>query len=118
MFKLTSILIAIFVISTAAVGQKAAAQKVDPTKPVNDAFDRLIDGIKTADAAKVMSVYENSPRILFFNNNGSVTQGWDAMNTLREQSYATTKNVDIEVTALRIEMLGTRAADATSKWQQ
>src|SRR6476660_6206273 len=98
MFKLTIILISIFVISAAAFGQKAPAQKTDPTKPVHDAFDRLIDGIKTADAAKVMSVYDNSPRILFFNNNGSVTQGWDAMKTLREQSYAKTKNVNIDVT--------------------
>src|SRR5437763_16068259 len=102
MFKLTSILIAIFVISTAAVGQKAAAQKSDPTKPVHDAFDRLIDGIKTADAEKVMSVYENTPRILFFNNNGSVTQGWDSMKALREQSTAKTKNVSIDITGLRI----------------
>jgi ketosteroid isomerase-like protein len=116
--KLTSIFIAISILTAAAFGQKAAAQKVDPTKPVHDAFDRLIDGIKTADAAKVMSVYENSPRILFFNNNGSVTQGWDAMKTLREQSYAKTKDVNIDITGLRIEMLGPSAAFVTCKWQQ
>ena len=116
--KLSSILIVILTVSAAAFGQKAAAQKPDPTKPVHDAFDRLIDGIKTADAPKVMSVYENSPRILFFNNNGSVTQGWDAMKKLREESYAKTKNVDLEITGLRIEMLGPSAAYATCKWKQ
>ena len=116
--KLSSILIVILAVSAAAFGQKAAAQKPDPTKPVHDAFDRLIDGIKTADAVKVMSVYENSPRILFFNNNGSVTQGWDAMKKLREESYAKTKNVDLEITGLRIEMLGPSAAYATCKWKQ
>ena len=116
--KLSSILIVILAVSAAAFGQKAAAQKPDPTKPVHDAFDRLIDGIKTADAPKVMSVYENSPRILFFNNNGSVTQGWDAMKKLREESYAKTKNVDLDITGLRIEMLGPSAAYATCKWKQ
>ena len=71
--KLGIIGLVILAFSLTTFGQKAAAQKADPTKPVHDAFDRLVDGIKTADAAKVMSVYENSPRILFFNNNGSVT---------------------------------------------
>ena len=116
--KLISIFAIFLTISTSVFGQKAAAQKPDPTKPVHDAFDRLIDGIKTADAAKVMSVYENSPRILFFNNNGSVTQGWDAMKSMREESYGKTKNVNIDVTGLRIEMLGPTAAYATCKWKQ
>ena len=84
--NLGNLLIVLLVFSVAALGQKAAAQKPDPTKPVHDAFDRLVDGIKTADAEKVMSVYENSPRILFFNNNGTVTQGWDSMKTLRQES--------------------------------
>jgi ketosteroid isomerase-like protein len=108
----------VLVLSAAGYGQKSAAQKIDPTKPVHDAFDRLVDGIKTADAEKVMSVYENSPRILFFNNNGSVTQGWAAMKTLREESYAKTKNVDLNITGLRIEMLGPTAAYVTCKWKQ
>ena len=116
--KFISILFAILTISTSAFGQKAAAQKPDPTKGVHDAFDRLIEGIKTADAAKVMSVYENSPRILFYNNNGSVTQGWDAMKTLREESYAKAKNVNIDITGLRIELLGPTAAYVTCKWKQ
>jgi len=116
--KLGIIGLVILAFSLTTFGQKAAAQKADPKKPVHDAFDRLVDGIKTADAAKVMSVYENSPRILFFNNNGSVTQGWDAMKTLREEGYAKTKNVNIDVTGLRIEMLGPSAAYVTCKWKQ
>jgi ketosteroid isomerase-like protein len=117
-FKLTSILIAIFMISAAAFGQKAAAQKDDPTKPVRDAFDRLVEGIKTADAEKVMSVYEDTQRILFFNQNGSVTQGWDTMKKLRQESYAKAKNVTLDITGLRIEMLGPAAAYLTCKWKQ
>src|SRR5947208_1235772 len=116
--KLGIIGLVILAFSLTTFGQQAAAQKADPTKPVHDAFDRLIDGIKTAHAAKVMSVYENSPRILFFNQNGSVTQGWDTMKKLREDSYAKAKNVTIDITGLRIEMLGSSAAYLTCKWKQ
>ena len=105
--------------ATAAFGQKAAATaKADPTAAVRAAFDRLVDGIKQADAAKVMSVYENSPRIIFFNNNGSVTQGWDDMKRVRVESYAKTKNVTLDVTGVRVEMLGAAAAYVTCKWKQ
>src|SRR6476661_1964222 len=116
--KFFTIILRIIAGAASVFGQKAAAQKIDPAASVHEAFDRLIDGIKTADAAKVMGVYENSPRILFFNNNGSVTQGWDAMKTLREESYAKTKDVNIDITGLRIEMLGPTAAYATCKWKQ
>ena len=108
----------VFVTSVGSFGQKAAAARPDPTKPVRDAFDRLVEGIKQSDAEKVMSVYENSPRILFFNNNGSVTQGWDTMKTVRQEGYAKTKNVTLDVTGLRVEMLGPLAAYVTCKWKQ
>ena len=116
--KLISIFAVILTVSIVVLGQKAAAQKPDPTKPVHDAFDRLIDGIKQSDAEKVMSVYEDSTRILFFNNNGSVTQGWDTMKDLRQKSYAKAKNVTLDITGLRIEMLGPSAAYLTCKWKQ
>lgn len=108
----------ILMLAAAVAGQKAAVAKVDPTKAVQEAFDRLIEGIRQGDADKVMAVYENSPRILFFNNNGSVTQGWETMSALRHESYAKTKNVTIDVTGLRIEMLGPSAAYVTCKWKQ
>ena len=105
--------------ATAAFGQKAAASaKADPTAAVRATFDRLVEGIKQADAAKVMSVYENSPKILFFNNNGTVTQGWDEMKRVREEGYAKTKNVTLDVTGVRVEMLGPAAAYITCKWKQ
>jgi ketosteroid isomerase-like protein len=106
----------VLLISSAAFAQKKPA--ADPTKGVHDAFDRLIDGIKTADAEKTMSVYENSPRILFFNNNGTATQGWDEMKRQRTEAYAKLKNVTLDVTGLRIEMLGPSAAYVTCKWKQ
>jgi ketosteroid isomerase-like protein len=98
--------------------QKAAAAKADPTKDVKAAFDRLIEGIKQVDANKVMSVYDNSDRTLFFNNNGTATLGWETMKKNREAAYAKTKNVSLDVTGLRVEMLGPSAAYVTCKWKQ
>lgn len=108
------------IFSIAAFGQKAAAtpKKVDPAKSVREAFDTLIAGIREINAEKVMSVYEKSDRILFFNNNGTVTVGWDTMKSNRDSSYAKTANVNIEVTGVRVEMLGSRAAFLTCKWKQ
>jgi len=65
----------ILIVAFAAFGQKAAVGKVDPTKGVHEAFDRLIDGIKQVDVDKVMDSYEKSDRLLIFNNNGSATIG-------------------------------------------
>ena len=109
----------ILAVSFSAFGQKKTpAAKTDPAKDVRAAFDRLVDGIKTADAAKVMSVYNKSEDILFFNNNGSVTRGWETMKTNREASYKNVSNVSLEPTGVRIEMLGANSAYLTCKWKQ
>lgn len=118
MKNISCILFLIAAASISAFGQKSAAGTPDPTKEVQATFDRLIEGIKQADAAKVMSVYEKSDRILFFNNNGTATIGWDNMKANRESLYAKTKNVSLDITGLRIEMLGKTAAYATCKWKQ
>jgi ketosteroid isomerase-like protein len=110
--------LALIVLCGMSYGQKAAAGTNDPTKGVHDTIDRLVEGIKQLDVDKVMSTYEKSDRILFFNNNGSVTIGWDNMKANRESLYAKTKNVTLELTGLRIEMLGKTAAYATCKWKQ
>ena len=98
--------------------QKAVAAKPDPAKPVRDAFERLLEGIRQVDAAKVMDAYEKGPRTLFFNNNGSVTLGWDQMKSNRESSYAKTKDVSLEVKGVRVEMLGPAAAYVSCTWTQ
>jgi ketosteroid isomerase-like protein len=120
MKKFALILIALLAFATASQAQKAAAgaAKPDPTKPVRDAFERLLEGIRQVDAAKVMSVYENSERTLFFNNNGSVTLGWETMRENRESLYEKTKNVSLDVTGVRVEMLGPRSAYVSCKWKQ
>ena len=124
-------LISIFILISAAgvVAQKAAAAKPgaakaaaatkpDPAKDVRDAFDRLSEGIRQVDAEKVMSVYENNERTLFFNNNGSVTMGWAQMKSNRESSFAKTKNVTLETTGVRVELLGPSSAYVSFKWKQ
>ena len=65
-----------------------------------------------------MSIYKNSEDILFFNNNGSVTRGWEQMKTNREASYKNASNVNLETTGVRVEMLGANSAYLTCKWKQ
>lgn len=110
------ILITIF--SVAGFGQKSAAGSTDPAKGVRDTFDRLVEGIKQVDAAKVMSTYEKSDRLLVFNNNGSATIGWENVKSNVEASYAKVSNVTLDITGLRVELLGKTAAYVSCKWKQ
>lgn len=118
--RFASILFALIAFASISHAQKAAsaAPKPDPAKPVRDAFERLVEGIRQVDAAKVMSVYENSDRTLFFNNNGSATLGWETMRENREKLYEKTRNVSLETTGVRVEMLGPRSAYVSCKWKQ
>jgi ketosteroid isomerase-like protein len=114
-----TIFIAILFVSNSAFSQKqAVGTKPDPAKPVRDAFDRLVEGIKQNDPEKLMSVYENSDRTLFFNNNGSVTLGWAQMKENRVSSAAKTKNVTLETTGVRVELLSPTSAYVSFKWKQ
>ncbi len=103
---------------TTPTATTAAATSSPGEKGVRAAFDRLVEGIKQVDAEKVMSVYQNSDNILFFNNNGTATIGWENMRKNREASYAKAKNVSLDITGLRVEMLGKDAAYVTCKWKQ
>ncbi len=116
--KIFGLVAVVLVFAAVAFGQKAAPAKADPAKGVHDAFDRLIEGIKQVDADKVMSLYEKSSRLLIFNNNGSATIGWDSVKTNVDRTYAKLTNVNIEITGLRIEMLGRTAAYVSCKWKQ
>jgi len=119
MFRILVALGALMLLSSFALGQKAATGgKADPTKPVRDAFERLIDGIKQVDAEKLMGVYDKSDRTLFFNNNGSVTMGWTQMKENRDSSFAKIKNVSLETTGVRVEMLSPTSAYVSFKWKQ
>lgn len=121
MKSLVFIALVICVCGAFAFGQKGAAaspKKPDPAKGVRDAFDRLTEGIRQVDVEKLMSVYDNGERTLFFNNNGSVTMGWAQMKENRTSNYAKTKNVTLETTGVRVEMLSLTAAYVSFKWKQ
>jgi ketosteroid isomerase-like protein len=119
MFNRIFLFIVVFAMfSAAGFAQKAAAGKVDPTKDVRAAFDRLSDGIRQVDVDKLMSVYDNNADILFFNQNGSVTRGWEQMKENRTASFAKIKNVTLETTGVRVEMLSPTSAYVTFKWKQ
>ncbi len=108
----------ILTLTFSAFGQKKTTVKVDPSKDVRAAFDRLVEGIKQNDADKVMSVYEDSDRTLFFNYNGTATIGWQNMLTNRKSSYAKTLNTSLDITGLRVEILSPTSAYVSCKWKQ
>jgi ketosteroid isomerase-like protein len=108
----------VIVLAMSGYAQKAAAGKIDPTSGVHAAFDRLVEGITQVDANKVMSVYDKSPDLLIFNNIGNATLGWDNVRNNVEKSYAKIKNVTLDITGLRIKMLGKTSAYVTCKWKQ
>ncbi len=119
MNKFAMLTVLILMCSGSIFAQKTGgAAKPDPAKGVRDAFDRLAEGIRQVDAAKLMSVYDNNERTLFFNNNGSVTMGWAQMKKNRDESFAKTKNVTLETTGVRVEMLSPTAAYVSYKWKQ
>jgi ketosteroid isomerase-like protein len=109
---------------------KAPAARRSETKPkitgnetpgsqsVIAAFNALVNGIRHADPKAVASVYLNSPRLLLFNNNGTVTRGWDQMRKNRESSYADVKEVKLDVRDVSITMLGRDGAIVTCLWTQ
>lgn len=112
------ILFVLIAFSLTAFGQKKAPSNVDLTKGVRDAFDTLVDGIKQVDVEKVMNAYEKSDRLLIFNNNGTATIGWENVNSNVKASYAKASKVSLDITGLRIEMLGKTNAYLTCKWTQ
>ena len=88
------------------------------TKGVLAAFNALLDGIRHADVNAVTGIYWNSPQLLLFNNNGTVTRGWEQMRENRAASYPEMKDVKLDVRDLRVQMLGRDGAVVTCLWTQ
>ena len=82
------------------------------------AFNRLIEGIQTANVDKVMSVYWKSPGLVLFNYNGSVTKGWDQVRQNRLSSYPEIKDVKLDVRDVAVTMLGRDGAVINCSWNQ
>ncbi len=98
-------------------GTEAGVQ-VSPSTAVLSAFNSLLDGIRHADVKAATNAYQNSPRLVLFNYNGTVTKGWDQLKQNREASYPEMKDVKLEVKDLRVTMLGRDAALITCQWTQ
>jgi len=94
------------------------ATEAPGSQAVIAAFNALIDGIRNADVKAVSNVYWNSPRLILFNNNGTVTKGWEQMRRNRESSYKDLKDVKLDVRDLSITMLGRDGAVVTCLWTQ
>ncbi len=96
----------------------APATAAPGSSAVVAAFDHLIDGIRKADVKAVTSVYWNSPKLSLFNNNGTVTKGWEQLRLNRESSYKDIKDVKLDVRDLAVTMLGRDGAVVTCLWSQ
>jgi len=104
--------------SRTAAKPKISGTETPGSQSVIAAFNALVNGIRHADAKAVAGVYMNSPRLLLFNNNGTVTRGWDQMRQNRESSYAEVKDVKLDVRDVSITMLGRDGAIVTCLWTQ
>ena len=94
------------------------APPVPGSTAVVDAFNKLLDGIRKADVNTVMSVYWNSPRLVLFNNNGTVTKSWEQVKKNRESSYPELQDVKLDVRDVSVIMLGRDAAVISCLWTQ
>lgn len=136
MFKRTIFVVFVFLVyAPGLVAQKPTPQtqvaQPTPKKPVVSttqpspgsaavvaAFESLLNGIRKADVKAVTSVYWNSPRLILFNNNGTVTKGWEQMRKNRESSYPEIKDVKLETRDVSVMMLGRDGAVVTALWTQ
>jgi ketosteroid isomerase-like protein len=95
-----------------------AGGQVSSSSSVLAAFNSLLDGIRHADVKAATGAYQNTPRLVLFNYNGSVTRGWDQLKQNRESSYPGMKDVKLDTRDLRVTMLGRDAALITCLWTQ
>jgi ketosteroid isomerase-like protein len=102
--------------------RRAAQGRATPADPgaraVRAAFDNLIRGIERSDVEAVMALYWNSPQLTIFNNNGTVTRGWEQVRSNRAASYPEAKNVKIDARDVRVTMLGRDGAVVSCLWRQ
>ena len=101
-----------------ATPRSGAAGQVSPSGSVLAAFNSLLDGIRHADVKAATNAYQNSPRLLLFNYNGTVTKGWDQLKANREASYPQMKDVKLDVRDVRVTMLSPASAFITCQWTQ
>jgi ketosteroid isomerase-like protein len=99
-------------------GRRTGTKPEPSAKDVLATFNALLDGIRSANVSAVTGVYWNSPQLVLFNNNGTVTKGWEQMRKNRESSYPNLKDVTLEVRDVRVQMLGRDGAVVNCLWTQ
>src|ERR1041384_1848991 len=95
---------------------RAAASAAE--QDVRATFDALLRAVEKTDVEAVMNFYWNSPQLLIFNNNGTVTRGWTQMHSNLASLYPDLRNVKIEARDVKVQGLGTDAAVLTCLWTQ
>ena len=97
---------------------KVATAETTGSQTVVAAFNALLNGIRHTDVKAVTNVYLESPRLILFNSNGTVTKGWEQLRRNRESSYRDMKDVKLDVRDLSITMLGRDGAVVSCLWTQ
>ncbi len=124
MKKFAFILLIMTILSFAAFGQTAkaakaaAAQAAADEKAVRNAFQDLVKGIENSNVDGVTGVYWNSTKTLYYNNNGSVTIGWEQDRKNREARYPRISNVKLDVRNVNVMMLSSTGAVVACQWKQ
>lgn len=95
---------------------RAAASAAE--RDVRATFDALLRAIEKTDVEAVMNFYWNSPQLLIYNNNGTVTRGWAQVHENLASSYPELKDVKLAARDVRVQLLGTDAALLSCLWTQ
>ena len=98
--------------------RNSAGGSTAPSTGVLAAFDKIIEGIRKSDVDLYMSGYWNSPQLVLFNYNGTVTRGWDQLKKNRERSFPQSQDVKLDVKDRHVTMLGRDGAVVTCLWTQ
>lgn len=101
-----------------AATKSPAAAATPGSEAVLNAFNKILEGIRHANVDAVTTPYWNSKQLILFNNNGTVTRGWEQMRKNRESSYPDMKDVKLDVRDVHVTMLGRDGALITCLWTQ
>src|SRR5437868_4082545 len=91
----------------------------EPTaKDVLATFNALLDGVRHTDVDAIAGIYWNSPQLVIFNSNGTVTKGWAQLHSNMESSYPNLKDVKLDPRDVHVQMLGRDGAVISFLWTQ
>ena len=86
-----------------APAKRTPAKTAPTTKDVLATFNALLEGIRHTDVNAVTGAYWNSPQLSVFNNNGTVTRGWEQVRSNRQSLYAKAGLPEPRLTWYRLE---------------